>query len=399
MGRRLLAAWRRYWFTPASLTNLGIARVLLAAILLRLDGTTRFVGVAMASPAFWVPIPLLRLLGLSQPGLAALEWWSYANVFLLCAMGLGVFTRTALALLLPLQLYLESLPNCLGKVSHGTIPDLYALLFLALAPCDRGFALGALWRRARAAGTALGGPPLRLSSFAGWPLDLLFVELAAYYCLAGLSKLRDAGLQWADGYTLQYYMLLKRTDGGRWLASHLWLCTALSVSVLAFELSAPLGILRRWRPVVLGGGLLFHLGTWYFMDISFWPIVALYALFLPWARIGTALARITGFARGSLRVAYDGDCPSCRRTVSVLRDLDLARKLDFIAGTRRGRERHSSGGHVAVEPRGGIDGLRRLAWALPAGWPVAPLLYVPGVPWLARRLWSAVARRPTGSPS
>src|SRR5262249_26927874 len=42
MGRRLLDAWRRYWFSPASLTNLGIARVLVATILLWLDGTTRF---------------------------------------------------------------------------------------------------------------------------------------------------------------------------------------------------------------------------------------------------------------------------------------------------------------------------------------------------------------------
>jgi hypothetical protein len=392
MGRRLLDAWRRYWFTPASLTNLGIARILLAAILLWLDGTTRFLGVSAMLPAFWTPIPLLRLLGFGQPGARLLEWLSSVNVALLCALGLGVFTRTALALLFPLQLYLESLLNCFGKVSHGTIPDIYALFFLLLAPCDRGFALGAIWRRARAAGAAPVAAPSRLSPFAGWPFDLLFVELAAYYCLSGLSKLRDGGLGWADGYALQYYLLLMRMPGGMWLASHLWLCTALSVLVLAFELGAPIGILRRWRPFVLGGGLLFHLSTWYFMNIWFWPIVALYAFFVPWTRLGTAVARVTGFARGSLRVAYDGSCSPCRRTVSVLRDLDLAGKLAFVAVPPPARGGHLAGGHLVVGPRGDIDGLRRLAWALPAAWPLAPLLYVPGAPWLGRHLWSAVVR-------
>jgi hypothetical protein len=399
MGRRVFDAWRRYWFSPASLTNLGIARILLAAILLWLDGRTRFVGAATVPAAFWTPTGLLRGLGIGQPGLPLLEWLSSVNVVLLCAVALGVFTRTALALLFPLQLYLESLLNCFGKASHGTIPDLYALLFLLLAPCDRGFALGAMWRRARAAGAAPVAPPSRLSSFAGWPLDLLFVELAAYYCLSGLSKLRDGGLAWADGYALQYYLLLMRTDGGMRLASHLWLCTALSVLVLAFELSAPLGIVRRLRPLVLGGGLLFHLSTWYFMDIWFWPIVALYALFVPWARLGLGIARSTGFARGFLRVAYDGRCPPCRRTVSVLRDLDLAGKLAFVDVTPPARGGHLSGAHLVVGTRGDIDGLRRLARALPAAWPLAPLLYIPGTRWLGRRLWSAMARlRAAASP-
>lgn len=391
MGRRLLDAWRRYWFSPASLTNLGIARVLVATILLWLDGTTRFLGVAFTPPAFWTPIGLLRGLGIGQPSLPLLQWLSSVNVVLLGAVALGVFTRTALALLVPLQLYLESLLNCFGKTSHGTIPDLYALLFLLLAPCDRGFALGAIWRRARAAGAGPTAPPSRMSTFAGWPLDLLFVELAAYYCLSGLAKLRDGGLAWADGYALQYYLLLMRTPGGMWLASHLWLCAVLSMLVLAFELGAPLGILRRWRPLVLGGGVLFHLSTWYFMDIWFWPIVALYALFVPWTRLGTTIARRTGFTHRSLRVAYDGACAPCRQTVSVLRDLDLASKLAFVDVAPPARGGHVSGSHVVVGTRGDMDGLRRLAWALPAAWPLAPLLYVPGTRWLGRRLLSAMA--------
>src|SRR5262249_50907128 len=156
--------------------------------LLWLDGTTRFLGVATTPAAFWTPVGLLRVVGIGQPSLPLLQWLSSVNVVLLCAVGLGVFTRTALALLVPLQLYLESLLNCFGKPSPGPTPDLYAPLSPLLAPCDQGSALGAVWRRARAAGAGPTTPPSRMSPFAGWPLDLLFVELAAYYCLSGLAK-------------------------------------------------------------------------------------------------------------------------------------------------------------------------------------------------------------------
>ena len=123
--------------------------------------------------------------------------------------------------------------------------------------------------------------------YARWPFELLYVELAAYYCLAGVSKLRASGIEWADGYTLQYYLLIKGAPLGEWLASHLWACAALSALVLIFEVGFPLGIvLRRLRALWLTAGLFFHLGTTYFMNITFFPVVALYAVFVPWAALG-----------------------------------------------------------------------------------------------------------------
>ncbi|MDQ3346824.1 MAG: DUF393 domain-containing protein [Acidobacteriota bacterium] len=34
---------------------------------------------------------------------------------------------------------------------------------------------------------------------------------------------------------------------------------------------------------------------------------------------------------------------------------------------------------------------RALAWVLPAGWLLLPVLYLPGVPWLGRRAFRAIA--------
>lgn len=397
-GRRIVTAWRRYWFTPASLTDLGVSRIVLAAVVLYLNGVDRYVRVAVVDPALWSPVPLLRVLGIGQPSVAAIHWMTLtANTLLVCA-ALGVFARPALLTAFPLLLVLEAMGNSVGKVTHAVIPLLYAVLFFGLGPSDRGFSLGALWHRARAARrTGLGPlPPSRTSAMAGWPLDLLFVELAAFYFFAGVSKLRDAGPAWMNGYTLQYHLLFKDAPAGAWLASHLWLCATLSVLVMAFELGAPLGIVRRLRPLVLSGGVLFHLGTTWFMGISFWPVAALYALFVPWSRLGRALARATGLARRRLDVVYDGGCGGCRRLVSLLGDLDVAHTARFVdvadgahGGDRRPTACTSFG---VVDARGtsaGFDAFRRLAWVLPAAWPVIPLLYAPGV----RRLGRAIRGR------
>jgi hypothetical protein len=117
------------------------------------------------------------------------------------------------------------------------------MLFFALSPCGRAISVDALlrrgWRRVR------GLPPLapvRASMHARWPFELLFIELAAYYFLAGFAKVANAGLGWADGYTLQFYLLEKATPAGLWLAEWPTLCAGLSVMVLAFELSWPLAI-------------------------------------------------------------------------------------------------------------------------------------------------------------
>lgn len=285
---RSITAWRRwqtFWFAPAPLADLAIARVLLCAIVLRLHGNVRVLGVGLVSVEHWKPLPWIEALGFSRPPtVLELVWWGRATRIALACAALGLLTNLSMLAVLVLQLAQEAFLNCFGKTNHATIPLLWALLFFSLAPCGRVLSIDALlrrgWRRVRAASA---DPPASRSPCARWPFELLFVELAAYYFLAGFAKLRESGILWADGATLQYYLLEKATPAGLWLAEHVWLCIALSAMVLAFELSWPLGVvLRRLRPVLLLAGLAFHWGTIVFLRISFWPVWALYALFVPW---------------------------------------------------------------------------------------------------------------------
>jgi hypothetical protein len=301
--RRAIAIWRSWWFTPAPLTELGLARIVLAAIVLYLDGgllngQQRFAGIAMAPPIAWQPIVWIDWLGFTQPSAAQVRLLHHATQILLLGVALGLFTRVALAGAFVLQLVLEALLNCFGKVTHSTIPLLYAMLFFALSPCDRAFAFDVLrWRRWPRAGQDVLRREERdnLSPYARWPFELLFIELALFYFHAGYSKLSTGGLGWADGYTLQYHLVHRQQPLGLWLAPHLWLCRLLSILVLAFELGFPVAILaRRLRAPFLIGGVVFHLANQLLLTIMFWPVLAVYALFVPWLGIAARLRRMVG---------------------------------------------------------------------------------------------------------
>lgn len=289
---RATAAWRAHWFPPAPLSDLAVARTLLAAIVLYLDGRIRFYGIARAPALAWEPIPLIALFGIAQPGIAVVRALSRATQLLLLTSMVGLLTNLALGGAFVLQLVQEGLLNSLGKVTHSTIPLLHAMLFFALAPCGRVLSLDA-WLRARRARRAPpdavrapAAAPASMSRFARWPFELLFVELAFYYFDAGLSKVAASGLAWADGNTLQYHLLREGRVAGLWVAQHRWPCAALSTGALAFELGFPLAIfVRRLRPLFLAAGVCFHLGNHFLLNLIFWPVLAVYPLVVPASQI------------------------------------------------------------------------------------------------------------------
>lgn len=321
---RALDAWRARWFAPAPLSDLAIARVLLAVTVVYLNsagylaGAGRFATVARAPAHTWDPIPLVEMIGLTQPSAEQLRWLLWTTQASLGLVIVGLWTSVALGVAFVLQLVQEGLLNCFGKVTHSTIPLLHAMAFFALAPCGGAWSVDAWLRRRRLArsagvgvvfgrgagahpavvsGKAQTSPPFATTSrFVRWPFELLFVELAFYYFDAGLSKLVTSGLAWADGYTLQYYLMRLGGDVGQWVATQLWLCVLLSAGALLFELCFPLAIfLRRLRPWFLAAGVCFHLGNHVMLDLIFWPVLAVYPLVVPFSDVRRWLRnRFTG---------------------------------------------------------------------------------------------------------
>jgi hypothetical protein len=287
---RAVEAWRAFWFRPAPLLDLAVARIIVVATALYLNlGGFRFAYVAHVPAALWSPIPLIGALGLGQPSPEDLAWLARASRAALYAALIGLFTRPALGVACGLQLWQEAYLNCFGKVTHGTIPLLWAMAFLACSPCGRTLSIDALWRRWRGS-----SPPVPLderSPYARWPLELLFVEMAAFY----FRRLRQALYRRSRLGRRPYPAVLPSRqehpggDVGRDLASPV--SPALDARPrLRAELPGRSGRASA-SPRVPRWGVLFHLGTTWLMNVSFLPIWVLYLVFVPWTRLLRMLTR------------------------------------------------------------------------------------------------------------
>jgi hypothetical protein len=125
----------------------------------------------------------------------------------------------------------------------------------------------------------------------GWPIRLATLVLMLAYLLAGIAKLRGAGVGWGSGETLRNLVahdnLRKALLGdtyspvGNVLVAHAaWLFPAMAVAALAVELGAWMTLVgRRWRAVWALTAWLFHVG-----------VLALMAILFPYQLSGVAFA-------------------------------------------------------------------------------------------------------------
>lgn len=105
-------------------------------------------------------------------------------------------------------------------------------------------------------------------------------------------------------------------------------------------------------------------------------------------------------------VLYDGQCPICIRSVSLLKRLDWFRRLSFQDARQQNNLTHHGSPlppqrlleemHL-ITPDGyslyhGFKAFRWMAWRLPLLWPLAPFLYLPGMPYLGQKAYLWVAR-------
>lgn len=133
---------------------------------------------------------------------------------------------------------------------------------------------------------------------APWALRFLQIDIAVGYFLSMWAKLQ--GDTWHDGTAMG--LALRITDVQRWAAPE-WLfdqsvlLNLLTWGTLAFEGAFVFLVWkRRWRPWVLGVGILFHIGIDVFIDVGFfsYAMVAAYLAFLPPEVADRIVARIRG---------------------------------------------------------------------------------------------------------
>lgn len=408
---KLRGAWNRWWFGPMAPGPLGLFRlvfgvlVLAYGLLLFPDRVLWFSdrGVLTSAQsdfynAWFGPAPHIDLLHgpFSDGWLTA-----FFVVFLLAALGLtlGLWTRLSSLIVF---VCLASLHNRNSAIHNsGDMVMMVMAAYLLLAPAGASCSLDRMGRifKGRETDTPLPIVP--------WAQRLMQLQVTAIYCTTSLSKLQ--GTRWRDG-TAAYYPL-HLPDSARFpvpWADQMWMIHLLTWGTIAVEASLwTLIWIPRLRMWVLAAGVLLHLGIEYSLNIPLFSFLMI-ASYLVFVRDSD----LTNFVRwmqeplasARLRLVYDGECDFCRSALLIVRFLDVFRLvtcLDYHNGEELAqvpgvKREDADEAVIAVRPRGhqwvGFYAWRILAWRLPALWLLAPLGYVPGVPWLGRRVYAWVAQ-------
>ncbi len=171
------------------------------------------------------------------------------------------------------------------------------------------------------------------------------------------------------------------------------------------------------KRLILAGGIFFHGGIALFMDVGSFS----YAMFVAYLglldnRDRTWLTRLAARHQAHpIVVLYDGSCRLCRRSAFGLMLLDAFKHLKLV-DFRDDQARKEVAPHLSESQldlamhillperspgealaksgqsvRTGYVAFRHMSWHLPALWPFAPFLYLPGVSHLGRRIYAWIA--------
>jgi vitamin K-dependent gamma-carboxylase-like protein len=275
-----MTALARWWFAPAPPERLAVLRIAIGAYatLWTAARLPELMAVARSPVSQFAPVGVIRVLAAPLPPGAVLAI-AVATIGLLAAFTAGVHHRLVAPLAAAAALWTLSYRSSWGMLFHTENLLALHLIALACAPAADAWALG---RRSAQAERAAGH---------GWAIKLLAALTCATYLLAGIAKLRLAGLDWLAGDQLRNQIAVDNVRkallgastaplAARLLA-HPAALIALSLAALAIELGAPLALLggriaRLWALAAWG----FHAGVVLAMNVWF-PYPLLGVAFLP----------------------------------------------------------------------------------------------------------------------
>ncbi len=279
-----------WWFAPAPAERLAAVRIIvgtfaLAWVLIRLrEGYS----VAQLPAENFRPTGVVRLLDAPLPPGASLAI-AIATAVLLVAFVVGWRFRVLAPLAAAALLWTLTYRNSWGMIFHTENLLVLHVIALACAPASDAWAIDR--------------PPAKPAAIGyGWVLKLMIALTAVTYVLAGIAKLRIAGMDWIDGEQLRNQIAvdnLRKALLGDSIAplatqflDHPSGFTVFSVMTLVLEFGAPIALVgprlaRLWALAVWG----FHLGVVMLMNIWFlYPLCGVaYVAMLRAERPGTWL--------------------------------------------------------------------------------------------------------------
>lgn len=423
----LVKPWNTYWFRPAPLVHLAICRIVVVGFQLFIllnhhyYNYNRLRQVSALPDFLYDPLPVLRLL----------IWpfgWTYRPPFeilltvycITLAVGvlalIGLKTNFSLLAFTVGNVFMQAFSYSFGEYHHPEALLMITLLLLALSPAGGVLSIDDLWRRLR-----LNSKRRRFdvfnnilneaSAFASWPLLLVQWLLALIYLATAMSKLGSAGLDWMNGYTLQYFLLrdaLRWSNIGVWLAHQQTVVWLLSWMTILFEGTFFLVLIfPRLAWLYIPSGVALHMGIYLTMGAFFFQFIVIYTVFIPWVPMFKTLPHRLRFLHPAkeLEVFFDGQCPLCIRSITALRYFDWFDRLAFAELETRCSRLAESHAEISREAcrreihlllpdgsvRKGFFAFREILWRLPPLWHLLIAFYLPLASTIGPRLYRLVA--------
>jgi predicted DCC family thiol-disulfide oxidoreductase YuxK len=409
------AGWNRFFHEPTPATTLGFFRIFYGTLLLL------YAALVSTDLLTWYGprgvLPLGR--SLQTPGGRSLNLFHYLpNTDATVQVFFAVLVVAAICVTIGLGTRVASVVAFVSLVSfhHRNALLLHSgdyflrivAFWMMFAASGRAFSVDRLIRLARAKETP---QPQMVSP---WPLRMIQLEVCFLY--AGAFWWKARGELWMDGVAIYYSSRLVEffRFPTPYVFEHLWTIKLMTWGTLVIEFA--LGFLlwvKDLRYWILLGGVFLHLGIDWTMNIPLfgWIMMAAYISwiapqdlerFFAWAR--ERVNRWTHFT-APIPVFYDGKCSFCIRSVAVLRRLDSLRRVRFIDMHARETKAEfpdlnldRAATEMLVRDRsgtwhGGFDAFRVMAKHFPVLWPLLPILFVPPVPQIGRKVYARIAGR------
>jgi hypothetical protein len=303
-GRAVKERLLALWYVPAPAARLAVLRIAVGCfatyyLITRLRPLS---NVATLNDWEFAPVGLAWFLDRPLPATVVLGS-AVVAIALAAAFALGFHYRVVAPAFALLLLWITSYRNSWGMLYHTDNLLVFHALLLAATPAADTLSLDARrWRR-----RGRPGAPEGEHGRYGWAIRALCVLTVTAYLIAGVAKLKLAGLAWGGGEQLRAQVAFdnlrkvmlgrEASELGVWLVRHPALFAPLAVLTLLLELGAPLALAHRRVALAWTlGAWAFHMGVEITMHITFaYPLS--FVPFLPFFRLERGLAALQKLRR------------------------------------------------------------------------------------------------------
>lgn len=346
--------WTTYWFKLTPLFNLAISRIIIVGSQLFYllvpgrDGTivSQLVNNSQLPDFLYNPLPILKIIllpfGLNHPPPVVLLLVILALTIITGTFGLiGLSTNLNLIIFAIGNILIQAYIYSFGALySHSQALVMISLVILALSPAGQVLSLDDLRRRIRQNCQRKSVDTFDIqqekSHLARWPLLLIQWMFAIIYLDSAMSKLLKGGLDWMNGYTLQYYLwqdgLVWDRPLGIWLARQHTLAMLSSWVAILFEATFFFVLVFPrliWFYIPLG--ICFHTGIYIAQNAPFLKYIPCYSVFIPWAELVGNVSerrRLDGLTHNP-EIIYNKSDNHCLTIITVLSYFNWFNRLTF----------------------------------------------------------------------